>query len=126
MSTARIDNVGPSAGGTTRKLVRGTAAAWANLNGTGTIALRDSENVSSVVDIGVGTYDFNFTSAMATAGYVTGATNITYVTTTLYLSGASLDTATHTTSKTRSYAWRGGIGAVDESTVSMRIHGDLA
>jgi hypothetical protein len=36
-------------------IVHGTAKAWANLDGTGTIALRDSLNVSSVVDNGVGT-----------------------------------------------------------------------
>ena len=64
MSTASFDNIQPSAGGTARKAVRGIAAAWANLNGTGTIALRDSENVSSVVDNGTGDYTFNFSNSM--------------------------------------------------------------
>jgi hypothetical protein len=35
-------------------IVHGTAKAWANLDGTGTIALRDSLNVSSVTDNGSG------------------------------------------------------------------------
>jgi hypothetical protein len=48
-------------------LVHGSAKAWANLNGTGTIALRDSLNVSSVVDNGVGQYQYNLTNAMAGA-----------------------------------------------------------
>jgi hypothetical protein len=54
--------------------VRGTAKAWANLNGTGTIALRDSHNVSSVTDIGAGDYGFNFTSAMTATTYSVVAT----------------------------------------------------
>jgi hypothetical protein len=39
-------------------VVHGTAKAWANLNGTGTIALRDSFGVSSVVDNGTGVLQF--------------------------------------------------------------------
>ena len=57
-------------GETTYKSVpRGLASAWANLNGTGTIALRDSENVSSVVDVGTGEYAFNFSNDMANTNY---------------------------------------------------------
>ena len=74
MSTISADNIQPSAGGTPRNAVRGIAAAWANLNGTGTIALRDSENVSSVVDNGNGDYTFNFSNAMANANYKAGCT----------------------------------------------------
>jgi hypothetical protein len=69
MSTIRADNVAPSAGGTVKSLVRGVASAWANLDGTGTIALRDSLNVSSVVDNGVGDYSFFNSSAFANANY---------------------------------------------------------
>jgi hypothetical protein len=72
MSIIRADNFGPSAGGTTRSL-RGIAAAWANLNGTGTIALRDSQNVSSVVDNGVGDYTFNTTNSFAAVDYAVSA-----------------------------------------------------
>ena len=45
------------------------AKAWVNLNGTGTIALRDSFNVSSTTDLGVGQYRFSFSSAMLNANY---------------------------------------------------------
>ncbi|MTI10181.1 hypothetical protein [Curvivirga aplysinae] len=45
--------------------------AWANLNGTGTIALRGSLNISSVVDNGTGTYSYNLTSPMAAANFTT-------------------------------------------------------
>lgn len=72
MSIIRADSVSPAAGGTTRNLPRGVAAAWANLNGTGTIALRDSQNISGVVDNGTGDHSFSFTSAMANANYAMG------------------------------------------------------
>jgi len=65
-STIRVDNFGPSAGGTTYS-ARGIAKAWVNFNGTGTIAARDSENVSSLTDNGVGNYAVNLTNAMANA-----------------------------------------------------------
>ena len=68
MSTIRVDNFGPSAGGTTYS-ARGIAKAWVNFNGTGTIAARDSENVSSLTDIATGVYGINFTNVMADENY---------------------------------------------------------
>jgi hypothetical protein len=41
--------------------------AWANFNGTGTVAIRASGNVSSITDNGVGDYTINFTTAMPDA-----------------------------------------------------------
>ena len=38
--------------------------AWVNFNGTGTVAIRGSGNVSSITDNGVGDYTVNFTTAM--------------------------------------------------------------
>jgi hypothetical protein len=43
--------------------------AWVNFNGTGTVAIRGSGNVSSITDLGVGRYTVNFTTAMADANY---------------------------------------------------------
>lgn len=45
--------------------------AWVNFNGTGTIAIRASGNVSSITDNAVGDYTVNFTTAMPDANYVT-------------------------------------------------------
>ena len=52
-----------------RGLSQFTAKAWVNFNGTGTVAIRDSHNVSSVTDGGVGDYAVNFTNSMANASY---------------------------------------------------------
>ena len=43
--------------------------AWVNFNGTGTVAIRASFNVSSITDNGTGTYTVNFTTAMPDANY---------------------------------------------------------
>ncbi len=43
--------------------------AWVNFNGTGTVAIRGSGNVSSITDNGVGDYDVNFTTAMPDTNY---------------------------------------------------------
>lgn len=43
--------------------------AWVNFNGTGTVAIRASGNVSSITDNGVGDYTVNFTTAMQDANY---------------------------------------------------------
>jgi len=47
----------------------GIAKAWVNFNGTGTVAIRDSFNVSSITDNGTGDYTVNFTTAMPNANY---------------------------------------------------------
>lgn len=43
--------------------------AWANFNGTGTVAIRASGNVTSITDNGVGDYTVNFTTALPDANY---------------------------------------------------------
>ena len=45
------------------------ARAWVNFNGTGTVAIRASGNVTSITDGGVGVYTVNFTTAMPDANY---------------------------------------------------------
>ena len=43
--------------------------AWVNFNGTGTVAIRDSGNVSSITDHGAGQYTANFTTDMPDVNY---------------------------------------------------------
>lgn len=49
--------------------------AWVNFNGTGTVAIRASGNVSSITDNGTGNYAVNVTNAMPDANYATTATS---------------------------------------------------
>jgi hypothetical protein len=53
----------------TQNGMTGIAKAWVNFNGTGTVAIRSSFNVSSVVRNDTGDYTINFTTAMPTANY---------------------------------------------------------
>lgn len=43
--------------------------AWVNFNGTSTVAIRASYNVSSITDNGTGDYTVNFTTAMSDVNY---------------------------------------------------------
>jgi len=52
------------------KLSGTTCKAWVNFNGTSTVAIRASFNVSSITDNGTGDYTVNFTTALADANYV--------------------------------------------------------
>ena len=45
------------------------AKAWVNFNGTGTVAINGSYNVSSITDDGTGDYDINFSTALADTNY---------------------------------------------------------
>ena len=45
--------------------------AWCNFNGTGTVAIRASGNVSSITDNGVGNYLVNLATAMPDANFST-------------------------------------------------------
>lgn len=64
MSTLRVDTLQTAAG-----VQVYTAKAWVNFNGTGTVAIRASGNVSSITDNGVGDYTVNFTNAMVDTNY---------------------------------------------------------
>jgi hypothetical protein len=55
--------------------------AWVNFNGTGTVAIRASFNVSSITDNGTGDYTVNFTNALSDANYSVVANATTFSTT---------------------------------------------
>ena len=76
MSTIKANDIQNASGGIpTVKGQRLIPTAWVNFNGTvagsapNTVAIRDSENVSSITDVDVGKYTVNFTTAMANANY---------------------------------------------------------
>jgi len=50
-------------------VVNGVARAWVNFNGTGTVAIRASYNISSITDNGTGDYTANFTTALVDANF---------------------------------------------------------
>ena len=92
VTTAKLDNnsvttgkiaggaVGPSdlSGAQTGTAPVFGIRAWVNFNGTGTVAINGSGNVSSVTDNGTGDYTVNFTTALPNANYaaICGTTNL--------------------------------------------------
>ena len=81
MSTLKVNTIQNTSGGsgsTPAEIEQGRAKAWVNFNGTGTLAIRDSYNVSSVGDDSTGHFTINFSTAMTNANYViTGTTGTT-------------------------------------------------
>lgn len=77
MSTIGVDNIAPSAGGTSFT-TEGVVKGRLNYN-QGTPAVRDSMNVSSVTDNATGDFTVNFTNAFSDGEYaVLGTASITY------------------------------------------------
>ena len=71
MSTVKCNDLTNVTGGIpTVKSQQLIPTAWVNFNGTGTVAIRDSEGVSSITDNNVGNYTINFSVAMANTNYV--------------------------------------------------------
>lgn len=89
----------------------GVCRAWVNFNGTGTVAIRASFNVSSITDNGVGDYTVNFTTAMSDANYSVcfgaGGGSIT--------NPSSLIAGALTTSSFPARAFQGANSAFDQS-----------
>ena len=131
MSTIVISNI-KATGETASRAVSGVAAAWANIDGTGTISTRDSFNVASLTDEGVGVYTINVSNSFSSVNHspvvsgppnngrttVLATTSRTFATSSISISGSS---------------WT--IGMADYSAVSYNAdpayiistsHGDLA
>ena len=103
----------------------GSAKVWWTLNGTGTIAPRDSFNVSSSDDVATGTYDANFTNSMSDG-------NFSFVGTTGVNSNTAYIFHYHTSQAPASGAIRfatetsNNVTAQDQSYIHGMINGDLA
>ena len=73
MSTIKVTTIQDTSGGnssTSEEIAQGRAKAWDNFNGQGTIAIRDSFNVSSLTDHAVGRTTITMTNAMPSTNYV--------------------------------------------------------
>ena len=98
LKVTTIANVADSESTDVTNVINGSAKAWVNFNGTGTVAIRQSFNVSSITDNGTGDYTINFTNAFADTNYAfagSGAANYAN-TLTLYIGQDSNDTRSTT------------------------------
>lgn len=76
LKVTTIANVADSESTDVTNIINGSAKAWVNFNGTGTVAIRESFNVSSITDTATGDYTVNFTTAMADGNYAAIGTTI--------------------------------------------------
>jgi hypothetical protein len=96
------------------------ARAWVNFNGTGTVAIRASGNVSSITDNGVGDYTVNFSTAMSDANYSTvGAVDWTDNNSAQFYVRSNV---APTTTAVRVATVRGTSTAYDATICSVAIH----
>ena len=98
-------------------VAEGTAKSWVNLNGSGTIAIRDSLNVASLTDNGTGSYSANYTNSMNDSNYAS------------VISGVNFHNITHTANSTSLYRldhYGSAHTGADASISIGSVFGDLA
>lgn len=96
--TLKVDEIQNTSGGAVTLTDQEAAKAWVNFNGTGTVAIRDSLNNSSITDHGTGQYTANFTNALSSANYAITATGCRSSSSISHIVGPIAATAPATTS----------------------------
>ena len=114
----------------TQYVVNGSAKAWVNFNGTGTIASRSSLNVTSLVDNGTGDYTISISSSFSDANYTLGnycAASPTSANFNNRIFGSSIKAAgSHRQAAGYVSSTVGGIAAYDNEINDIIFMGDLA
>jgi len=123
MSTLEVSNLndGTTTVATTF-VTNGSAKAWVNFNGTGTIATRDSFNVASLTDNATGDSKINFTANMGNSNY--NATTIPRINDSIKGSVATFHAASNIDVQSRASSVTGTL--TDSDYNCYTIHGDLA
>jgi len=108
-------------GAATMQLQQGIAKVWVNLDGTGTIAVSDSLNVTSATDNGTGEYTITIANDMSNSTYsISGGTNPGSGVYTV-LGFSALATGSY-----KMFTSDGGSSQEDKDPVMSNLHGDLA
>ena len=125
-SELRVDTLKDSSGNNSvgmAYVAEGSAKAWVNFNGTGTVAIRNSLNTSSIADRTTGSYTQNYSSSWSAADYTVTASG----TSSSNYSSAIDDTdGAPTTSATLVQTVTAGASQNDSPYASFVEHGDLA
>jgi len=106
-------------------IVEGTATAWVNFNGTGTVAIRDSYNVSSITDNGTGLYAVNFFVDYANANYCVSGSTVGSVSAnyaTAVVGRSSVNTVSDLDIQIRNVA---NSGTFDHDNIMVIVHGGV-
>jgi len=116
-------------GAVTFQLQQGLAKVWVHYNGTGTIAVRDSLNVSSLNDSGTGNHQYNYVNNMSSTNY----THIGGAGTASSSTSTSIDVRTYAVTASTSqsgnnvfFSATSSTGTYDATHNAASNHGDLA
>ena len=130
MSTLKVTNIQDTAGGnssTSAEIYEGRVRAWVNFDGTGTVSINDSYNVSSITDHATGEYTVTFTNALPSQYYVAFGSNIgqsSNAYTYSWLAGAdSTANALHSTTAVRVITVHATASKQDYNMVSVAVVG---
>ena len=93
--------------------------AWVNFNGTDTVAIRASGNVSSITDRATGEYTENFTNAMPDTNYSVSGAAADAVSQPTFV--ATKDSATTLTTSVQIYMVKSAVGYFDNTIISVQI-----
>ena len=104
----------------TQYIVEGSAKVIWDLNGTGTIALQASFNVTSAADLGTGFYQINYTNSFDTANNMPLSHTINFVGFDCTLTGSKA------ASNAQFYTMNSTNGTLQDSKPFGATHGDLA
>jgi len=125
-SELRVNTLKDAAGSNevaTSTVAQGSAKAYVNINGLGTIAIRSSSNAASITDNGTGNYTVTFTSAMNNAEYGANVTGATGDTASVAIGGRYTTSTASACNFSNAVA---GVGGTDVSYTHVCINGDLA
>jgi len=102
-----------------------TAKAWVNLNGIGTVAIRDDGNVSSITDNATGDYTTNFSASLTSADYTISGMAQRDTVNELLMTDIPANSRGYTPLKTGSVRlfvrWTHTFGLVDPQTFCMGV-----
>ena len=128
MSTIKVNNLQNASGGsnsTAEEIQQGRAKAWVNFNGSGTVAIRDDFNVSSITDSGTGLFKVNISNALSNSNYaVTAGTSHRSGT---YLATPHLrdrDQVTRSTTQFQLDVMNSSGAATDSEEIHISVFGD--
>ena len=118
-------------GAATQSLQQGLAKARVNFDGTGTIAARDSINLSSLTDNGTGDYTVNFSSSFDNATYNLSASTKMVTGNEGYVLSYNHSTTVTSSAMRLRHGVPGTYGSTAMSTIDNNynfatFHGDLA
>ena len=121
VTTAGSISVTGEGNSTTTNLQQGLSKGWINFNGSSTVAIRDSFNVTSLDDDGTGTYGINVSNSFGSADHCPTSTNDAVGN----YSASEINTVA-TTGIDALRCFNIGGSAIDSTLVYVSFHGDLA